>query len=181
MKKHYSKSMFNIRIRPATLDDAEFLLSLRTHPELSRFLGTVKNCIDSQVQWMESYLKKDDDFLFLIESDSGTPMGSIGIYGFEKSQTQGLSAEWGRWVILPEYNIGPISSFLLFSIAFDEIGLDEVWCRTIRDNPKVIRFHNSYAAQRKLHPGFILLDNKKKTRHRALFIQRDVVQKEDLH
>jgi RimJ/RimL family protein N-acetyltransferase len=47
--------------------------------------------------WYEQYLKKDDDFCFVVEAE-GQPVGLCGIYGIDRANG---TAEVGRFLVAP--------------------------------------------------------------------------------
>ena len=88
------------RLRPARLSDSEFILSLRTQPQLSRYLHPVSGRLEDQQAWMQTYFERPGDFYFVVErADSQEAVGTIALVDVEGP---GGSAEWGRWILSPE-------------------------------------------------------------------------------
>lgn len=130
------------RLRPVTVDDAEFIVTLRKDNERTRFLHTISPSVADQRRWIESYLTRDDDYYFIIERrESNEPVGTLGLYNVDNRKTR--SAEWGRWILLPSSMGAVESAFLLYQLAFDRLGLESVSCRTAINNTKVISFHEA--------------------------------------
>jgi RimJ/RimL family protein N-acetyltransferase len=133
-------------LRPVTVDDASFIVRLRRDPSASRFINETSSDVDAQREWILRYLERHGDWYFIITQDGDAlPVGTVGIYDYSDN---GNRAEWGRWILLPG-SIGAIESALLtYRMAFERIGLDEVYCRTVADNRSVVSFHDSSGAAR---------------------------------
>ena len=129
---------FGIRLRPVSVEDAEFIHQLRCHPELENFIGPTVGGVEGQRVWIENYLSRSGDYYFCVERLDGTKVGTVGIYNIdEKNQT----AEWGRWILLPGSQAAPASMHLLYRIAFEELGLKELTCTVVEDNSSVVTIH----------------------------------------
>ncbi len=85
------------RLRPVALEDAGFILELRSDPERSRYLHRGAADTASQEQWLRMYFKTPGDYYFVIENRStGLREGTAGIYNFNDVRRD---AEWGRWIL----------------------------------------------------------------------------------
>jgi len=129
---------FGIRLRPVTMDDADFIHQLRRSPELSRYIGEISPLASVHRSWLESYLQREDDYYFCIELMSGRPVGTISIYNIV-----GGRGNWGRWIITPSVPAAASSVLLIFHVAFHILGLSEVYSNTVVDNRSVVSFHES--------------------------------------
>src|SRR5690606_15393525 len=61
---------------------------------------------------------------------------------------KGQVAEWGRIIIDPRFPAAPASVLLLYGVAFDTLGLERVYCRTVKDNRHAVSFHDNCGAER---------------------------------
>lgn len=141
---------FGIKLRPVTLDDAEFIFKLRRDPKSTAYIGEFDEQFSVHAAWLERYFERDGDYYFCIEAvRSGHPIGTIAIYN-----RNGNTAEWGRIVIDPQYPAAPASVWLMYHAAFDILGLSSVFCRTVIDNKHVVSFHDRSGALRSgIEPG----------------------------
>ena len=81
MRHSISLTCVRYRLRPVTLDDAPFIVALRTDPLLNRFVHEISPRVEDQIVWLERYFFRPDDYYFIVEdADSGEPHGAIGIY-----------------------------------------------------------------------------------------------------
>jgi len=83
----------NINFRSVTVDDAEFILSLRLNPTLNKYLGTTSALLSDQQNWINAQISRPDDYYFMVESKDGKRLGTCGIYDVKK-ETFGC----GRWI-----------------------------------------------------------------------------------
>jgi RimJ/RimL family protein N-acetyltransferase len=134
------------RLRPVTIEDAAFIVELRTDPRLGRFINDTSPRIEDQVTWIERYLTRENDYYFIVERrGTGRPEGTISVYDVDTVRNE---AEWGRWVIHPKSLGATESVLLILRAAFDTLGLSAVHSRTMADNGPVVSLHDSFGAPR---------------------------------
>lgn len=140
------------RLRPIADADAALVIALRSDPELGRYLHRSSNKVEDQLAWFAEYYKRAGDYYFVLErKDNAVPEGVIAVYDVS---ADGRSAEWGRWILKPQSLAAVESAWLIYRVAFEQLGLDEVYCRTVADNAKVVSFHDSCGIEnRKVLPG----------------------------
>ncbi len=131
-------------LRPVTLEDAGAIVDLRSAPGQSRYIHAVSPDVRQQVAWLERYFARTDDYYFIIENlHDGSFEGTIAVYDIASHQ-----GEWGRWVLRPGSMAAPESALLVYRAAFEAIGLEEVYCRTVAANEGVVSFHDSSGLRR---------------------------------
>lgn len=140
MKHKFNLEGYNYRLRPIKLSDAEFIVEVRLEDmNRNRFIHQISPDVQSQISWLENYFMRNGDYYFVVENRlTGNAEGLISIY----DENDGC-AEWGRWVIKKGSLAAAESVYLLYKIAFEQIGLKELYCRTIEDNKQVVSFHTS--------------------------------------
>jgi len=138
-----SVSGHGLRLRSAGMEDADFILGLRLDASLARFLGDTAPDLDAQREWMRRQEAREGDFYFVIETLAGNPVGNVGLYDIDRQ-----SAEWGRWIIKPGVQAAVGSVLLVFETAFEQLGLERVYSRTVEDNAQVVSFHDSCGLRR---------------------------------
>ena len=132
---------FAYRLRPIGDNDAEFIIKLRSHDELNRFLHTTSPSLANQLDWLAQYYVRPGDWYFVIESRSdGTAEGLVSVYDLD---AQHRRAEWGRWILRKGSLAAVESAWLIYRCAFEQLSLHEVFCRTVADNASVVSFHDS--------------------------------------
>lgn len=128
-------------LRPVGLEDAEFLVELRTDPERAKLLHATSPRIEDQITWTEHYFERPGDWYFMVESvHDGQRHGAVAIYNHDPERQ---SAEWGRWILHKGSLAAVESSALIYDMAFDQLGLDLLYSRTEEVNYPVVSFHTS--------------------------------------
>jgi RimJ/RimL family protein N-acetyltransferase len=145
------------RLRPVEVEDAAFILELRTDPERSRYLHPVANDLDAQRRWIEFYFERPGDYYFVIENrDTGQREGTAGIYNIDR-----IFAEWGRWIVRAESRAAIESAGLIYRVGFEVLGLESMYCRTSVENVPAVQFHRSFGLERiRTLPRYLELDGR---------------------
>lgn len=141
MKHSYHISDYHTRLRPATLDDAEFIVRLRTAPGVVGNVGDTRADPEQQRQWLRTYEEREGDYYFIVETENGMPVGTISVYDIHDG-----AGEWGRWIILPGVPAALPSSVLIHRFAFDVLKLRELRGTVVESNHHVISFHRRFGA-----------------------------------
>ncbi|MDB4915507.1 MAG: hypothetical protein JWM95_3151 [Gemmatimonadetes bacterium] len=129
-------------LRPVALEDAAFIVDLRTSgAHRTQYLHAISPDVSLQEQWITRYLARENDYYWVIERlDTAVPEGLIGIYAVDTAAGRG---EWGRWILKQGSLAATESALLCYRIAFEVLGLREVYCVTAAENQQVVSFHES--------------------------------------
>lgn len=146
MKHNYTLDGFAYRLRPIRMSDAAFIVEVRLEDaERNKFIHRISPDPKVQEAWLEKYFEREGDIYFVVENRlTGEREGLIGFYDIENGK-----AEWGRWVIRKGSLAAAESVDLLYRIAFDMVGLNELYCRTLEVNTSVVSFHDSVGEKRR--------------------------------
>jgi RimJ/RimL family protein N-acetyltransferase len=157
MQHNYFISDGEFGLRPVQIEDARFITELRTDPARNRFLHGTSPDVREQERWISSYMGRPNEYYFLIErARTHEPLGTIGVYNVD---TASNSAEWGRWVTRPHAHAGMPGARLLLSLAFDEVGFDELYCHTIVQNARARGVIEQLGfTQLQMIPGYAIID-----------------------
>lgn len=136
----------NIALRLVQPDDAEYVYSLRANPIYSRYLSKVHGSVEDQRQWITSYKSREQDLrelYYVIERHNGVPCGVVRLY-----EIDGGSFTWGSWILdgNKTYKAALESAFLVYSVAFDILGLLRAHFKVDRENQATLSFHRSFGA-----------------------------------
>lgn len=146
MRHTFNASAYGFRLRPVELDDAEFIISLRADPVHARFLNPTSRSVPEQHAYLRKLFDRPGDFSFVLEhAVSRRPEGLVAICDVTDSPAQ---AEWGRWILRPGSLAAPIHAWLVYTIAFEQMKLDALCCRTVQANTTVVMFHDQFGLQR---------------------------------
>jgi RimJ/RimL family protein N-acetyltransferase len=132
-------------LRPVADEDAEFLHALRIDPYLSKYVHATPLDPAAQQIWLASYYERPGDYYFCVVDDvTGEREGAISLYNVNVATG---TAEMGRWILRQRSLAAAESALLVYTIAFDDLGLNRVYCRTVSANRAVVSFHRSCGLQ----------------------------------
>ncbi len=134
----------SIELRDVTVEDADFILSLRLDPKRSQFLSPVAADVGRQRAWIRDYLQSEGQAYFVITSLAGEPLGVVRLYDAE-----GDSFSWGSWIMKEG---APVTAAMETALLVYRLGLgwgfDAAHYKVHRDNHSVLKFHEMFGAQR---------------------------------
>jgi RimJ/RimL family protein N-acetyltransferase len=138
---------YNINLRFVELEDASFILGLRTDGRLGEFLSKTDSDIETQVEWIKKYKDREQnklEFYFIIESKRGECLGTVRLYDFQED-----SFCWGSWIIKPNRPSGTaIESFVLsMGFGFEQLGFERARFDVRKENKKAFELYKFYAGE----------------------------------
>lgn len=132
----------NIRLRNAVVDDASFIVSLRTNLKKARFISETSDDISLQEKWLSQYVQNDEQVYFIIENLTGDSLGTVRLY-----DAIGLSFCWGSWIL--KDNLNPLISFesavMVYCYAL-HLGFLMAHFDVRKNNTSVNKFHRKMGA-----------------------------------
>ncbi len=133
-----------IHFRDASINDAAFILSLRTDAEKSRYLSAVSGTLADQQVWLDRYAQADDAAYFIIEYQH-SPIGTVRLY-----DPQGESFCWGSWILHSSRpsHAAIESALMVYAYAVDHLGFTAAHLCIRKDNERVWQFHERFGAIR---------------------------------
>ena len=90
----------------------------------------------AQEAWLRAYFEREGDYYWIVESLTGIPLGTHGIYN-----VNGTSAERGRHIMRAEVMAGVPSAILTAELAFGSMGLHELRSWVVATNMEVLSIH----------------------------------------
>ena len=131
----------NLVLRNVTVEDAEFILSLRLDPAKSKYLAPTSPRLTDQVAWLRSYESVGDQAYFVICDRVGTALGCVRLYA-----PIGPSYRWGSWLMVSGLSpLVSIESSLLVYAYGRWLGFSCVRFEVRRGNVAVWKFHERFA------------------------------------
>lgn len=132
-----------INLRDVEVGDAEFILSLRLDPELSRYLSSTVPDIEKQRAWIKEYKKRKNEWYFVIENKQHEPVGVIRIYDI-----RGDSFCWGSWIVIESarHYASFESLVLLYEHAFFVLNFTQTHFDARKNNAKAVNFYKRFGA-----------------------------------
>lgn len=136
----------NLVLRLIRPEDADYVHALRTDPRYNRHLSAVQGTVADQQRWIETYKAREAalcELYYVIERKDGTRCGLVRLYDIGKE-----SFTWGSWIL--DQNKPPKaaleSAVLIYTVAFDGLGLSNATFDVRRENAKTLAFHRRFRA-----------------------------------
>lgn len=134
----------SLSFRDTKVDDAAFILSLRTDEKKSHYLSAVSADLSAQQAWLESYANSQGQAYFIIEHQK-EPIGTVRLYDAQQD-----SFCWGSWILIdgrpPHAAIE--SALMVYSYAVDHLKFQNAHFTVHKGNHRVWGFHERFGAQR---------------------------------
>lgn len=130
-----------LKLVPISGNDLDFLRNSRNGMR-NNFLNNKLITAESQEKWYRQYLKRDNDYMFILEKDN-LRIGAGGIYDIDNIQKV---AEIGRLFIKSEFQNSGYGKFLLTRIqkmAVNELGIKKLILKVLIDNVKAVNLYES--------------------------------------
>lgn len=122
-------------LRSVNIDDAEFIIKLRTNEKYNKFLHTTGNNISLQRSWIKQQQDREGDYYFVIQNQKGHVLGLISIYNIN-----GKMAECGRWISEGNAFENLEAAKLIHEFGFRILGLELIYTCTVKENLTVVNF-----------------------------------------
>jgi len=130
--------------RDACIDDAAFILKLRTDSNASRYISKTPPNLQNQVSWLESYSEDKSQIYFIILQKDGDRVGTVRLY-----DKKGDSFCWGSWIIKDgcPFGFALESALMVYTFALS-LGFNQAHFDVRKGNASVWRFHERFGATR---------------------------------
>ncbi len=135
---------YGIVLRTVQVDDAEFILKLRTDAKLGQYISYTEPSVDIQKKWIENYKVREEagqEFYYIAEDLSGTKYGTIRIYDFDEK-----SFEIGSWLFRPDSPIGMAikAQFIGFETGFKLLNAEYCRLEIRKKNKAVLQYMKGF-------------------------------------
>lgn len=138
----------DVTFRYVTVDDAAFILQLRSTAVARQTLSSGAMSLDEQRRWLESYQARHAGGLehYFVICHRRRPVGTVRVYDIQPATG---TFTWGSWAIQAGTHsvVAWITTVLLYDFAFGGLGLARATFEVIASNHNVIRFHKNFGAE----------------------------------
>lgn len=139
---------YGLSVRLVTENDTDFIMSLRTDEQKSRYIHKTENDVQKHLEWFKKYKIRESegrDYYFIYFDKDNKPVGLNRIYNiYDYYGTP------GSWLCpnsnKPETTIA--TYFIGKNIAFEILGLDLLVFDVRKQNKSVWKLHQSLGAQK---------------------------------
>lgn len=133
-------------MRPVTVEDAEFIVRLRAQNHARGCVHDTSYDVEKQRRWIHDYLKRENEYYWIIETLDGRPIGTESFYNYNAAKNE---IESGRWVMMQNERINIVASRIQwFDFAFNILGVGRVVFDVVLTNKNVIRYQEMCGAVR---------------------------------
>lgn len=143
----FSMEKYGLKVRLATEIDTDFIMSLRTDSELSKFIHKTDSDVQKHLEWFRKYKQRESearDYYFIYFKDE-KPVGLNRIYNIYE-----YYGTIGSWLCAPtnEVEVSMATHLFLHDIIFEVVGLDLTLFDVRKGNKHVWKLHEMTGAQR---------------------------------
>lgn len=136
----------NLTLRLIRPEDADYVHALRTDPAYNRHLSEVRGTAEDQRRWIEGYKAREaelHELYYVIERKDGIRCGLVRLYDIGTD-----SFTWGSWILDHNKTRKAVleSAVLIYTVAFDLLGLLKAQFDVRRDNDNTLAFHRRFGA-----------------------------------
>ncbi len=137
---------YGLKVRLVNEEDTDFILSLRTNKELSKYLHATDNDRQKQIEWLQKYKLRESegrDYYFIYFKND-KPIGVNRIYNIHE-----YYGTPGSWLCSPDND--PLDSMLTYfcarEIYYNVLQLDILIYDVRKANKQVWKMHKMLGAQ----------------------------------
>lgn len=152
MEHQFSLEFKNVKVRPLSLNDIEYLRQWRNYSGNTKYLRKIGEItVEQQLSWFRRYLKNPDEICFAIDEvvELKKTVGSASLYDFREEQV-----EFGKIMVgTPEAHgrkIGYHSTIAIVAIAFTKLSLTRVILHCYKENCGALHIYDQV--------GFVIID-----------------------
>ncbi|MCY4047887.1 MAG: GNAT family N-acetyltransferase [Candidatus Dadabacteria bacterium] len=141
MKKVESARGVTVSFRLVEEADAEFIVRLRTDPELGRYLFPTDPSVQKQREWLADYKKREADgveyYYIIFRNEDEKRCGTVRLFIEEDH------FEWGSLILNGDKTPTSSIEMALFicQAGFEVFGFQKASCKVHKDNLPSIKFH----------------------------------------
>lgn len=124
----------------------EIMVKWRNDPDVSRYMfNQGVFTLEKQTEWYNKIINDETRKQFIIlEKKTLTPIGALNIMDIDYTNS---NADWGYYIGETGYRMGGFAveaEYLMLKYAFEILGLNKIYCRTLSNNMKVVSNHKKF-------------------------------------
>lgn len=131
-----------VELKSAGDEDAEFTLSIRQDPNLTKFLPPLSITIEQQKEWIARQREREGDYFFVVWSiKTGKRLGTISVYDIHDGEGEG-----GRFALYGETYEKIEAGILMSEFEFNILKLGKVTGWVYCENSPAVRWNKNFGA-----------------------------------
>lgn len=137
---NFSLEKYGLKVRLVNENDADFIISLRSNANRTKYMITLNDEIESQKKWIQEYKKREKnglDYYFIYSNAQGKP---IGLNRLSHIDYDAKSGKASSWIAIEGLKYEPLKMLLLGNeIVFNLIGIETTWGEVHKMNKGAIK------------------------------------------
>lgn len=139
--------LYGLSLRLIDTSDAKDIASLRSSPELTKYMITVEEDVEKQEEWIRTYKERESlgiDYYFAYENENGL----IGYNRISKINWQDMTGFAASWIKRPTVKGFAKEMFLArCDVAFYILGLKVLFTEIYEKNHRAMKYWVAYGAE----------------------------------
>ena len=134
-----------VRLREIAVEDAAFIVALRTAAGRSSFIGATSPLVEDQAAYIEAYRRREGEAYFIIADLAGRGLGAVRLYDAQRE-----SFSWGSWVVAADapQHAALESALIVYSYGVGVLGFSRSHFSVHKANERVCSFHERFGARK---------------------------------
>lgn len=145
LPEDFALEKYDLRVRLVGLQDAPFIISLRSDATRTKYMITLDDDVQKQEQWIRDYKireRKGEDYYLVYELLDGTlvSVNRISQISFTESKCKAAG-----WIKKKRAKVNSMAVFILQKeIIFNLLGLNYFYSDLHQDNKSVLRYYKAF-------------------------------------
>lgn len=143
---NFTIDKYGLQVRLVNIEDANFIVNLRTNPLLSKYLHTTSSDVNIQTKWIQDYKVRESKGLdyYFVFSKNGIRIGVERIYNITNDDFT-----HGSLIFSTDAPLGSsiIADIITREIGFNLLDLPVNLFDVRKGNNNVINYHKSYGSE----------------------------------
>ncbi len=144
LDENFKLEKYGLKVRFVNENDADFILSLRSNPNRTKYMITLDDDIESQRRWIQEYKKREKegfDYYFIYSNVENKPIGLNRISQINYIEKTAKASSWitVEGLIYETFKISTIHS----EIAFNLLDLNTLRFEVHKNNKGLIKAYKN--------------------------------------
>lgn len=130
-----------VDLKAVEIEDAEFTLSIRQDPGITKHLPHIDITLEQQREWIRKQREEEKGYFFVVWDKQGNRIGTMGIYDIE-----GNTGEGGRLAMYGDAFQKIEAGLLMSEFEFETLQMDHIIGWIEADNAPALRWNKWFGA-----------------------------------
>lgn len=141
LPENFSIEKYGLKVRLVNMNDATFILSLRSDPNRTKYMVTLDEKTENQKKWIQEYKKREKEGLDYYFIYSNMEEKQIGVNRISHVDYKEKTAKSSSWITVDGLIYEPFKMLVIHNeIAYNLLGIETIRSDVHKKNSRVIRF-----------------------------------------